>query len=130
MPTHLPHTLHAIQHTTCVNARQVVVGNRALESPCVLATGEYGWSANMQRIMRAQALRDDATSSILMCACSCAPIDIFQTHAYLSNIPSNRLQFCGRANKGDVHIKGICLEGKLRNMSLLFDFLYLSMHRA
>lgn len=44
------------------------MGNRALESPCVLTTGEYGWSANMQRIMRAQALRDDAASSMLMCA--------------------------------------------------------------
>ena len=45
----------------------MVVGVRALESPCVLTTGEYGWSANMQRIMRAQALRDDAASSMLMC---------------------------------------------------------------
>ena len=45
---------------------------RALESPCVLTTGEYGWSANMQRIMRAQALRDDAASSMLMCALLCA----------------------------------------------------------
>merc|ERR1712144_187561 len=24
------------------------------ESPCVLVTGEYGWTANMERIMRAQ----------------------------------------------------------------------------
>ena len=58
--------LHAIQDRRG-RMRQVVVGSRALESPCVLTTGEYGWSANMQRIMRAQALRDDATSSVLMC---------------------------------------------------------------
>ena len=56
-----------IKETLGEKVEKVVVSTRLAQSPCCLVSSEYGWSANMERIMKAQALKDAGQQAAYMC---------------------------------------------------------------
>lgn len=80
---------------------KVVVSNRLVESPCCIVTSQYGWTANMERIMKAQALRDTSTMGYMAAK---KHLEINPDHAIIDN-----LRVKADADKNDKAVKDLVM---------------------
>merc|ERR1712112_583262 len=80
---------------------KVVVSNRLVNSPCCIVTSQYGWSANMERIMKAQALRDTSTMGYMSAK---KHLEINPDHSVI-----HALNDKANANKNDSSVKDLVL---------------------
>nr|QWE91193.1 heat shock protein 90 [Placidida sp.]QWE91194.1 heat shock protein 90 [Placidida sp.]QWE91202.1 heat shock protein 90 [Placidida sp.]QWE91203.1 heat shock protein 90 [Placidida sp.] len=78
---------------------KVVVSTRLTDSPCILVTGEFGWSANMERIMKAQAL---STNSSLSYMVSRKTMEVNPTHPIITALREK-----AEADKSDKTVKDL-----------------------
>jgi molecular chaperone HtpG len=90
------------------NVEKVVASNRLADSPCCFVTTDYGWSANFERIMKAQTLRNNIGMGMM----NKKIMEINPSHSIITEL-SKRLE----QNKDDRSVKD--LVWLLHDISLL-----------
>merc|ERR1712210_164694 len=80
---------------------KVVVSNRLVSSPCCIVTSQYGWTWNMERIMKAQALRDTSTMGYMAAK---KHLEINPDHSIVENLRQR-----AETDKNDKSVKDLVL---------------------
>jgi molecular chaperone HtpG len=80
---------------------KVVISNRLVHSPCCIVTSQYGWTANMERIMKAQALRDTSTMGYMAAK---KHLEINPDHSIIESLRQK-----AEADKNDKSVKDLVL---------------------
>lgn len=80
---------------------KVAVSNRLVTSPCCIVTSQYGWSANMERIMKAQALRDSSTMGYMAAK---KHLEINPDHSIIKSLKDK-----AEADKNDKSVKDLVM---------------------
>ncbi|XP_031847184.1 heat shock protein 83 [Nomia melanderi] len=80
---------------------KVVISNRLVDSPCCIVTSQYGWTANMERIMKAQALRDTSTMGYMAAK---KHLEINPDHAIIETLRQK-----AEADKSDKAVKDLVI---------------------
>jgi len=80
---------------------KVTVSTRLVSSPCCIVTSQYGWTANMERIMKAQALRDTSTMGYMAAK---KHLEINPDHPIVEN-----LRVRAEADKNDKSVKDLVM---------------------
>merc|ERR1711981_475563 len=80
---------------------KVVVSSRLVSSPCCIVTSQYGWTANMERIMKAQALRDTSTMGYMAAK---KPLEVNPDHGIIENLRQR-----AEADKNDKSVKDLVM---------------------
>merc|ERR1712183_768417 len=80
---------------------KVVVSSRLVSSPCCIVTSQYGWTANMERIMKAQALRDTSTMGYMAAK---KHLEINPDHGIVENLRQR-----AETDKNDKSVKDLVL---------------------
>merc|ERR1712059_1068 len=84
-----------------MGVEKVVCSSRLVSSPCCIVTSQYGWTANMERIMKAQALRDTSTMGYMAAK---KHLEINPDHAIIENLRQR-----SEADKNDKSVKDLVM---------------------